>query len=173
MTRRSLISLAALPILAEQTQFPTAPDFVGDHWLNTPGGSPLSLSARRGKLTVVHFWTYACYNCKNNMPIYNRWYDEFKSQDVEIVGIHTPETPEESRPAFVAQHIQKYGVKYPVVLDNDKVNWRRWKQQYWPMVYAVDKHGKIRADWAGELEYKGAGGSEKLAGVFRSLLREA
>jgi hypothetical protein len=34
------------------------PELVGDRWLNTPDGKPLSLGARKGKLTVVHFWTF-------------------------------------------------------------------------------------------------------------------
>jgi hypothetical protein len=35
-----------------------APELVGARWLNTPGGKPLTLAARKGKVTVVHFWTF-------------------------------------------------------------------------------------------------------------------
>src|SRR5262245_19826332 len=50
-----------------------APEFVGGPWLNTPGNEPISLASRRGKVTIVHFWTYSCYNCQNNLPAYARW----------------------------------------------------------------------------------------------------
>jgi hypothetical protein len=35
-----------------------APDLVGSSWLNTAGGKPITLASRKGKVTVVEFWTY-------------------------------------------------------------------------------------------------------------------
>ena len=35
-----------------------APEFVGGSWLNTPRGGPVTLASRKGKVTVVHFWTF-------------------------------------------------------------------------------------------------------------------
>jgi hypothetical protein len=35
-----------------------APELVGGAWRNTPGGTRLSLSAERGKVTILHFWTF-------------------------------------------------------------------------------------------------------------------
>ena len=72
----------------------------------------ISLATRRNKPTLIHFWAADCYNCKNNMPSYKPSYEEFELQDAEIVAIHTSETMEEPRPAFVAQHIQKRGIKW-------------------------------------------------------------
>src|SRR5437867_65976 len=52
-----------------------APELTGGPWLNTPPdakgkASPVTLAARRGKVTIVHFWTFACVNCKANLPAY-------------------------------------------------------------------------------------------------------
>jgi hypothetical protein len=35
-----------------------APELVGPRWLNTPGNKPLTLASRKGKVTVLHFWTF-------------------------------------------------------------------------------------------------------------------
>jgi hypothetical protein len=35
-----------------------APELVGARWLNTPGNKPLTLASRKGKVTVLHFWTF-------------------------------------------------------------------------------------------------------------------
>jgi hypothetical protein len=35
-----------------------APELKGGSWINTGGGRPLSLASRRGKVTVLHFWTF-------------------------------------------------------------------------------------------------------------------
>jgi cytochrome oxidase Cu insertion factor (SCO1/SenC/PrrC family) len=35
-----------------------APELVGDAWLNAPNNTSISLASRRGKVTIVHFWTF-------------------------------------------------------------------------------------------------------------------
>jgi thiol-disulfide isomerase/thioredoxin len=174
LNRRSAISLLGLaglaPFESAAKDLPLAPEFSGGPWLNTPGEQPLRLAARRGKVTLVHFWAFACGNCRANMPSYNRWHEEFAGRGVAVVGIHTPELDREREPKFVAEHIAKYGVQYPVLLDNDMSNWQRWKQQYWPTAYVVDQQGRIRASWIGELEYRGQQGEAKIAKLVRELL---
>ena len=46
-----------------------APDFAGiAHWLNTPGGRPLTMGSLRGDVVLVDFWTYSCINCLRTLP---------------------------------------------------------------------------------------------------------
>lgn len=45
-----------------------APKLTGDPWINTSGGKPINLASRKGKVTVVEFWTFACINCRHNLP---------------------------------------------------------------------------------------------------------
>jgi hypothetical protein len=35
-----------------------APELVGGEWRNTRGNAPLALSGERGKVTILHFWTF-------------------------------------------------------------------------------------------------------------------
>jgi hypothetical protein len=35
-----------------------APELVGSEWRNTPGKARLTLAAERGKVTILHFWTF-------------------------------------------------------------------------------------------------------------------
>jgi len=150
-----------------------APELFGPHWLNTPDGKPITLASRRGKVTVVEFWTFACINCRHNLPAYAHWQQQFANRDVEIIGVHTPETDEERDPANVARAVKQLGISYPVLLDTDATNWNRWHQRYWPAVYLVDSRGRIRYGWAGELNYGGAGGEAKMARLIEELLAEA
>ena len=64
------------------------------------------------------------------------------------------------------------GVTHPVLLDNKGENWNRWRQQYWPTVYLIDRRGRIRYVWEGELESGGANGEVKMARLVETLLRE-
>jgi hypothetical protein len=35
-----------------------APELVGREWRNTPGNAPVTLTGERGKVTILHFWTF-------------------------------------------------------------------------------------------------------------------
>lgn len=162
-------------VAAEATTSPLnkmAPELSGGPWLNTPNGAPISLAARRGRVTIIHFWTFSCINCKHNLPSYAQWAKEFASQDVQVIGVHTPETDYERDPKNVAQAVRELGITYPVLLDRAGENWHRWHQQYWPTVYLIDKNGRVRYGWEGELEYNGSGGAAKLTRMVQQLLTE-
>lgn len=172
-----IFGLALTPLSAANGDEPAAmhspaPELTGSEWLNTPKGSSLKLSSRKGKVTIVHFWTFGCINCKHNLPAYARWQKLLASQDVAIIGVHTPETRGEAKSTNVAKFVKQRGITYPVLIDSDSKNWSRWHQNYWPTVYLIDKKGNIRYRWEGELEYNNAGGEAKMAGLVRELLKE-
>lgn len=150
-----------------------APELVGGTWLNTPGGVPIPLSSRLGKVTVIEFWTFACINCRHNLPAYDRLYKKFAPKEVTVIGIHTPETEIERNPNNVARRVKELGIEYPILLDPQAANWTRWQQQYWPTVYLIDKRGRIRFRWEGELNYRNAAGEEKLARKIEELLQDS
>ncbi len=150
-----------------------APELAGNSWLNVPPGQRLSLASRQGKVTVVHFWTFGCVNCKRNLPFYAEWQKRFSGRGLEIIGVHTPETQEERDPAAVAKKVREYGITYPVLIDDTSANWRGWQQRCWPTVYLVDKRGIVRFAWEGELEYQGAGGNAKVTQLIEKLLNES
>ncbi len=169
ITRREvMLAMAGLPLLAKDGK--TAPEFVQGPWLNSKA---LTLAGLRGKPAIVHFWTYACGNCKANLPVYNKWFEEFGARGVEMVGVHTPELEFEYKMANIEAHVKKYGIRYPVLVDLQYKNWEKWEQRYWPTVYVLDRTAKIRGKWEGELEYRGAGGDKKMAALVREVLGEA
>jgi len=149
-----------------------APELRGDTWLNTEPDQKLSLEDRKGKVTLVAFWTFGCSNCQANLPGYARLYKRFKPKDVELIAIHTPETEEEHKLEAVKEHVKEFGIDYPVLIDNDGKNWFRWNQKYWPSLYVLDGEGRIRFRWIGELDYQHAGGEAKVVRAIEQLLRQ-
>jgi len=149
-----------------------APELTGNLWLNLPSGTTPSLASRKGKVTILHFWTYGCVNCRRNLPAYNRWHKRFASKGVVVIGVHSPETKAEQGPANVAKKVKELGIAYPVLVDSDRQNWNRWQQRAWPAVCLIDKQGRIRYSWEGELEYRGAGGEAKMTRLIEALLKE-
>lgn len=156
----------------KQVSSKAAPELVGLQWLNTPDGKPITLASRRGKVTIVEFYATTCSNCIANFPAYNKWHKDLKSQGVEVIGVHTPETSYERDAKNVASQAKKYGINYPILIDANSQNWKNYNQQYWPTIYVVDKAGKIRTKWEGELESGGGKGTAKITALVQQLLAE-
>src|SRR5438132_1437413 len=131
--------------------FGPAPAFQGiSHWLNSP---PLTLPRLRGKVVLVDFWTYSCINCLRTLPHLKAWYASYAKDGLVIIGVHTPEFAFEHSLSNVRSATKRYGVKYPVALDNDYATWNAYANQYWPAEYLIDKHGHVRHAHFGEGEY--------------------
>ena len=147
-----------------------APEFVGKEWLNTE--KPLTMASRKGHVTLVYFWTFACYNCKNNLSAVGRIATAFKKDGVETISVHTPEMAEERDVANVKKAVTKYGIKYPVLIDGENKNWKAWGTGVWPTIFIIDKQNKIRGGWEGELNYNDQGGEAKISQMIKQLLKE-
>lgn len=129
----------------------TAPSISGGgNWLNS---GPLSLDSLKGQVVLVDFWTFGCYNCRNTLPSLKRFDSEYRSKGLTIVGIHTPESDHESKLENVKTAIEKLGIKYPVVTDNENNIWNAYGINAWPTVVILDKQGRIRYKYVGEGAY--------------------
>lgn len=150
-----------------------APEFVGNHWVNTVDGKPATLAARQGKVTLVAFWTFDCINCRHNLAPYERILAKYRPKGVDLISVHTPELPEEHNFAELKRHVDKFKISYPVLVDNNGANWDRWHLTAWPTLFVVDSKGLIRYHWVGELNYDNAGGEAKIGEILDGLLSES
>jgi cytochrome c biogenesis protein CcdA/thiol-disulfide isomerase/thioredoxin len=145
-----------------------APELTGiTGWLNTPGGSSLSLAGLRGKVVLIDFWTYSCINCQRTLPHVEAWYKAYAAEGLEVIGVHTPEFSFEHVKSNIASNAAHLGVKYPVAIDNNYGTWNAYENQYWPAEYLVDASGTIRHVTFGEGDYDGT------ENLIRQLLAQA
>ena len=107
-----------------------------------------------GNVVLYDFWTYSCINCIRTLPYLTAWDEKYGDQGLVIVGIHTPEFEFEKEYENVVFATKKFGVKYPVLQDNEKEIWNDFKNRYWPRKYIADHEGYIRFDHIGEGAYK-------------------
>ena len=139
-----------------------APELAGiTGWINS---DPLTMASLRGKVVLVHFWTFACINCIHVQPYVKAWYQEYADQGLVVLGVHTPELSFERDLANVRQAVADDGVTFPVAFDPAFTTWNAYKNRYWPAFYFVDRHGTIRHMAAGE------GGYDTSEAVIRELL---
>ena len=119
-------------------------------WLNS---KPLTPQSLRGKVVVVDFWAYSCINCLRAMPYVNAWYKHYKDSGLVVLGVHSPEFAFEKDTANVQAAVTKFGIQYPVALDNNLTIWKAFNNRFWPAHYFVDAKGQIRGHHFGEGKY--------------------
>ncbi len=149
----------------DKSGFKKAPELVGiANYLNT---TPKELSElMKDKVVLYDIWTYSCINCIRTLPYITAWDDKYSEEGLLIIGIHAPEFEFEKDPENVKMAIEKHGISYPVVMDNDMETWKAFENRYWPRKYIADHEGYIRYDHIGEGSYQE---SEK---VIQKLLEE-
>lgn len=141
-----------------------APRITGTDWINS---SPLQPADLEGKVVVVEFWSASYVNCQRTIPFLRSWWHKYRHRSFEMIGIHTPEFAFEKDTRYVERATKKFGIDWPVVLDNDKTNWDNFANRYWPAIYVIAPDGEIAFSHYGEGAYHEA------EEAIQSLLHEA
>lgn len=153
-------------LAAKAKQYTKAKEFVNPSgFINTAPFTLSSLLAEH-KVVLIDFWTYSCINCQRTIPYLNAWYQKYKDAGLVIVGIHTPEFDFEKDKSNVAAAVQKAGIEYPVVMDNEMRTWSAYNNQYWPREYLIDVDGYVVHNHIGE------GGYAETEQAIQSALKE-
>jgi len=140
---------AMAPVAAPAGQGPEIEGIT--HWINS---APLNLAQLKGKVVLVDFWAYSCINCIRTLPYIEALHERYKDAGLVVIGVHTPEFPFEGKADNVAAAVRKYGLTYPVAMDNDFATWNRFSNQYWPAHYLFDRNGRIVDTHFGEGAYQ-------------------
>jgi thiol-disulfide isomerase/thioredoxin len=128
-----------------------APAWDNTSWLNTE--RPLTLSSLKGKVVLLNFWTFTCYNCTNTIPSLVDFDRRFRDAGLVIIGMHDPEFPPsggEHDRSNVARALHDHGITYPNAQDNDHATWNLYGIRYWPSFVLIDRKGNIRYEGYGE-----------------------
>ncbi len=146
------------------------PEFSGQasDWINS---GTLSVADLHGKVVLLDFWTFDCWNCYRSFPWLIELEERFKAQDLQVIGIHTPEFSHEKKRENVIAKAQEFGLHHPIMMDNNFDYWKAMSNRYWPAFYLVDKKGNIRASYIGET-HKGDVNARQIEQQIELLLAE-
>lgn len=103
-----------------------------------------------GKYVLIDFWAYSCINCVRTIPAIKGIHESVSRDDLVVVGVHTPEFDFEKEASNVVRAIEKLGITYPVVLDQEFYLWAYFNNQYWPAHYLFDPDGELVMESVGE-----------------------
>ncbi|MCB1857503.1 MAG: redoxin domain-containing protein [Gammaproteobacteria bacterium] len=127
-----------------------APPFTHHEPFNWINSKPLSLADLRGRVLLIDFWTFDCWNCYRSFPWLLSLEAQMKEQPFTVIGVHTPEFEHERDKQRLLEKIEVFQLRHPVMIDNDFSFWNAMGTRYWPTYYLIDKKGLVRNVFIGE-----------------------
>ena len=118
-------------------------------WLNTD--RPLRFARElRGQVVLLDFWTYCCINCMHILPDLEHLEQRFAGRPFLVIGVHSAKFDNEAGLGNIRAAVQRYGIRHPIVVDEDMRLWRAYAARSWPTRVLVDPAGTIVTTVAGE-----------------------
>jgi len=146
--------VAMCPLLASQTApqpgqpvpqpGQPAPDFT----LPDSTGSPIKLSAYKGKVVLLDFWATWCEGCKVEIPWYVEFQNKYGKEGLTAIGVSMDDDGWKSVKPFLEEH----KLNYPVVIANQDLANRYGGLPSLPMTLLIDRNGKISESHAGMVD---------------------
>ncbi|MBA2621760.1 MAG: redoxin domain-containing protein, partial [Acidobacteria bacterium] len=75
----------ARDVLIAPVNAKSAPALSSGQWLNSEA---TTLENLRGRVVLVDFWTFGCYNCRNTLPTLKKFNTAYRDKGLTIVGVH-------------------------------------------------------------------------------------
>jgi len=78
-------------------------------------GKPLTPQDLEYHVVLLEFWGMACPPCVASLPTLSKWYEEYKSQGLVVIGVHCQRGSNDALRSFVKQR----GVTYTICADGN------------------------------------------------------
>jgi cytochrome c biogenesis protein CcmG/thiol:disulfide interchange protein DsbE len=101
-------------------------------------GGTLTLASLRGKYVLVNFWASWCVPCRDEAPLLERAWRQYRDRGLVVVGVDIQDLEPEAR-KFIAQ----FKVSYPNVRDRDGRVSRAYGTTGVPETFFIDRDGRV------------------------------
>jgi thiol-disulfide isomerase/thioredoxin len=118
-------------------------------WLNCD--RPLSLKSLKGRVVLLHFWTYGCINCLHMLPTLQAIAKQYRDS-LTIISIHSSKFDNERQPESIRRAILRYDIEHPVLVDSDFEVWQQYAVRAYPTLVFIDPSGYVVDSIAGEVD---------------------
>jgi cytochrome c biogenesis protein CcmG, thiol:disulfide interchange protein DsbE len=146
----AVVAIAAAELYLRRPQPSRAPAGAEAPAFTLPdtAGKDVSLSSLRGKVVAVNFWATWCGPCREEIPDLARVYAANKDRCFEMLGIAEESGPRED----VVAAAQRFGINYPVLLDDQGKVGDAFRIPAYPRTFLIDAGGRIRKVFEGTVD---------------------
>jgi peroxiredoxin len=131
----SLGSGEAPNVAIEYTTRPRAPMVTG----RDLDGHPVDRSESKGQVLALVFFDQECPHCQRDLPRLAQAVRALRGRGVRALGVSSRDLDGKMR-AFLREH----DVDFPVVIDPDRENFRRFASTNTPDLFIIDREGYVR-----------------------------
>jgi thiol-disulfide isomerase/thioredoxin len=128
-----LVSLSQ-PLLASAVEGAAA-----DFTLKSKAGSNIRLQELRGEVVLLNFWASWCGPCREEMPLMDKIYKQYKDLGFTILAVNVDEDP-----ADADRFLASVPVSFPVLYDSQSKVSELYKVDAMPTTILIDRDGNKR-----------------------------
>lgn len=103
-------------------------------------GRYIRLSDYRGKVVLINFWATWCPPCRKEVPDLIRLQREYRSRDLQVIGVTYPP----QKLAEVRRFVRRAKVNYPVGLGTKETKLLFSQSEALPMTIVIGTDGRVR-----------------------------
>lgn len=125
-------------------------------WIN--GGS-FDQDILLEKKTVLNFWATWCAPCRQEMPIFQSAYEQYRPE-IQVIGLNAGESATEIR-----EFLDEFGIDFDIAIDIDGSVQGQFAVLGLPITFFIDEQGMLIAQHIGGVTEQQMDGYLKLLGV--------
>jgi peroxiredoxin len=145
-----------VPRLQELKERQSAPDFT----LPDPGGRRHSIQDYRGKVVFLVFWASWCEICREELPVVESLYREFKGKGLEVVAVNIKDKREDA-----LAYVKRSKLTYPILMDPEGEIGLLYGAFGTPAIYLIDRKGAVLARLWGPAGWHNPGARKLIASL--------
>jgi len=121
-------------------------------WFNTQG-DPVKFADLRGKVVLLHFWSYNRANCIQSL-VDVEWLRKRYPETLAIIGVHAPKFPIQCSSENLQKAINRFYIRHPVANDVKLSICKEFGITSWPSIMYIDPEGYVVGVMRGDIKRK-------------------
>lgn len=112
---------------------------------NLDGDGRIMVADYVGQPLVINFWATWCLPCRNEAPLLEAAWREYRGRGVVVIGVDTNDFTRDAK-----EFVEEFDVTYPIAYDGPGRLWDPWGLTALPETFIVARDGTILEHRIGE-----------------------